>query len=328
MKYLFRFLLVASLIANLAVPTMAASPADTFPSGPINLVVAFSAGAATDVQARFTAMVAHDKQYFGQPVVVLNKPGAGGTTGWNWVIDRGTRDGLTMTAYNLPHILAQSMISNTKFNAESFEPLGNYARDPCALVVSNASPFHSLNDIVEFAKKNPKKFTSNGAGLYIGHHICSLQFAKSAGIEITYIPEKSGTDGMQSVLAGKVMATFANSADAYRMRDNFRVLAVADLERQPFLPDVPTFQELGFKEVDNTSVVYRGYALPTGTDPAIVEKAAEISYRMFQDPRVIEKFEQTGSVRALMTREESKELWKKLDSNLRVILADYIEGKK
>lgn len=114
-----------------------------------------------------------------------------------------------------------------------------------------------MNDIVEFAKKNPKKFTSNGAGLYIGHHICYLQFQKAAGIQLAYIPEKAATDGMQNVLAGKVMATFANSTDAYRMRENFRVLAVADLERQRFMPDVPTFQKLGFQEIDNTSVVYR-----------------------------------------------------------------------
>lgn len=126
MKHLFRFLLVTGLIAVIAAPAVAASAVDAYPTAPINLVVAFSAGSASDVQARFTSMVAQEAQYFGQPIAVIDKLGAGGTAGWNWLMDRGTRDGLTMAAYNLPHILAQAMINKTKFSLESFEPLGNY----------------------------------------------------------------------------------------------------------------------------------------------------------------------------------------------------------
>ncbi len=95
MRRLLATLFCAAMLFG-ATSAQAASPADAYPSGPISLVVCYTPGGATDLQARLSALVAQDPKYFGQPIVILNKPGAGGMTGWNWIMERGSKDGLTM----------------------------------------------------------------------------------------------------------------------------------------------------------------------------------------------------------------------------------------
>ena len=172
MRRLLATLFCAAMLFG-ATSAQAASPADAYPSGPISLVVCYTPGGATDLQARLSALVAQDPKYFGQPIVILNKPGAGGMTGWNWIMERGSKDGLTMTAYNMPHFIAQSIVNKTKFSVDTFEPLGNWGADPAVLIVPKDSKFKNVADLVAFAKENPGKVTINGAGLYVGHHIAT-----------------------------------------------------------------------------------------------------------------------------------------------------------
>lgn len=320
MRRLFTLLFCATLLFP-ALSVQAAGPADAYPSGPISLVVCYSPGGATDFQARITSLVAQDKNYFGRPIVIINKPGAGGMSGWNWMVERGGKDGLTMTVIQMPHFVAQSIVNKTKFNADSFEPLGNWGADPAVLVVGKNSPFKSVGDLVKFAKENPGKVTCNGAGLYVGHHIATLQLQKAAGIKLAYIPEKGGTDALQNILSGKIMAGFNNLADVYRAQDRLTILAVADVKRHEYLPDVPTLKELGY-DVDDSSVNFRGYAFPKGVDPAIVEKAARIVPAMFKDPEVIKRMKDSGSPMLVMDRDEVKELIRKKQETLKALLSD------
>ena len=300
-----------------------ADAAANYPNGPVNLVVVYTPGGATDLQARLSCLPAQDKKYFGEPFVILNKPGAGGMTGWNWMMERGSRDGQTITAYNMPHFIAQSIVyPNAKFDIDSFEPLGNWGADPAVLVVAKDSPIQSVDELVKFAKENPGKLTINGAGLYVGHHIATLQLEKDAGIKATYVPEKGGTDAMQNILSGKVMAGFNNLSDAGRAQDRLKILAIADTKRHEFLPDVPTFQELGYKGVDDTSVNFRGYAMPKGVDPAIVEKAAAIVPAMFQDPEVVKRMKDTYSPMLVLDREQVRQMFKDKQKSLEAVLKD------
>lgn len=296
MRRLLATLFCAAMLFG-ATSAQAASPADAYPSGPISLVVCYTPGGATDLQARLSALVAQDPKYFGQPIVILNKPGAGGMTGWNWIMERGSKDGLTMTAYNMPHFIAQSIVNKTKFSVDTFEPLGNWGADPAVLIVPKDSKFKNVADLVAFAKENPGKVTINGAGLYVGHHIATLQLQKATGVKMSYIPEKGGTEAIQNVLGGKVMAGFNNLADVYRSQDRLTILAIADVKRHEYLPDVPTLQELGYN-VDDASVNFRGYALPKGVDPSIVDKAAKIVPVMFHDPEVVKRMKDSGQSHA------------------------------
>ena len=122
------------------------------------------------------------KKYLGQPIVIINKPGAGGQVGWNWFVEKASKDGYNMVTYNVPHFIAQSIVYDTKYSIEDFEPVGNWGADPAVLIVGKDSPFNTLEDLSSTQRKTRKDHRS-GAGMFVGHHIAILQLAKAAGIK-------------------------------------------------------------------------------------------------------------------------------------------------
>jgi tripartite-type tricarboxylate transporter receptor subunit TctC len=318
-----KFALLTCLALLLSATAAFAAGPNGYPDGPISLVVCYSPGAATDFQARIVSMPGGNDKYFGQPIVILNKAGAGGMTGWNWMMEKAGKDGLTMTAYNLPHLVAQALVQKPKFTVESFEPLANWGSDPAVLVVAIDSPYKTVDDLVKFAKDNPKKLTMNGAGLYVGHHIATLQLQKAAKIDVTYVPEQGASDALSSLYSKTIMSGFTNLADAFRAQDRLRILAIADLERHEFLPDVPTFKELGY-DIDNTSVNFRGFAFPVGVPKEIIEYAAKVVPAMFNDPMVVQKMKESGSPLNIMSREEVQKLF----AHQKAVLTELLIEKK
>ncbi|MDR1489955.1 MAG: tripartite tricarboxylate transporter substrate binding protein [Desulfovibrio sp.] len=301
-----------------------AGAADPYPSSPISLIVAYTPGGATDFQARIVSMPAGEERYFGQPIVIVNKPGAGGMTAWNWCVEKGGKDGYTLVSYNMPHLIAQSIVSKPSFTADSFIPVANWGADPAVLIVPKKSPLKNVKEFVEYAKANPGKVTINGAGLYVGHHIATLQLEKAAGIKLTYIPEKGGTDAFQAVYSNKVMAGFNNLADAFRNTDNLNILAIADTKRHEFLPDVPTFQELGY-DIDDASVNYRGYCFVKGVSQEAVDKAIKVAPAMFNDPMVVKKMKESGSPLKVMNNVETQKMFNSQKAKLEVLLKDLVK---
>jgi tripartite-type tricarboxylate transporter receptor subunit TctC len=285
------------------------------------MVVAYSPGGATDFQARIVTMMAGLEKYLGQPIVIINKPGAGGQVGWNWCVEKGTKDGYTMLAYNVPHFIAQSIVYKTKYDIHKFEPVANWGADPAVLIVPKDSPFNTMPDLVDYAKNNPGKITVSGAGMFVGHHIALLQFQKAAGIRLTYIPEKGGVPAMQSVVGGKVKAGFNNLSDAFRNKDRIKILAIADLQRHEFLPDVKTFKEMGVA-VDDSSVNFRGVAFPKGVPQEIIDMTAAIFPKMFDDKKVIAKMKTSGSPRRVITREKVIEMFQERERYLTGLLKE------
>jgi len=292
-----------------------------YPKSPVSMIVAYSPGGATDFQARIVSMMAGLEEYLGQPIVIINKPGAGGQVGWNWVIEKGSKDGYTMTAYNVPHFIAQSIVYKTKYDINKFEPVANWGADPAVLIVPKDSPFNTAQDLIDYAKKNPGKITVTGAGMYVGHHIAFLQLSKAAGVKLTYIPEKGGVPAMQSVVAAKVKAGFNNLSDAYRNQDRIKILAVADLERHEFLPDVKTFKEMGI-DIDDSSVNFRGVAFPKGVPQDIINKCADIFPKMFNDKKVMGKMKTSGSPVRVMTRDQVIKMFQDREEYLKVLLKE------
>ena len=300
--------------------------AEDYPSRPIGVMVAYGPGGATDFQARIATLASakvnkEEKAIsLGQPVYITNKPGAGGRKGWNWFADKAPKDGYMMAAYNVPHFIAQSIVFDTKYNINNLEPVGNWGADPAVLIAGKDSPFNSAQDLVEFAKANPGKLTVSGAGKFVGHHIAHLQLAKATGADIKYVPAKGGVAALKLVKGGQVMAGFNNLSDSARSEGDIKILAVADLERHEFLPNVPTFKELGI-DIDNSSVNFRGLMVPKGTDPKIVAFLAEKTPVMFNDKKTLKKMAQTNSPVRIMNRVEVLAMWKERQSALTELLA-------
>jgi len=318
-RFFFGIVFAAFIIANLT--GFAPSSLAQYPNAPISVIVAYPPGGATDFQARIVTMMASAEKYFGQPIVIINKPGAGGQVGWNWCMEKGTKDGYTMLSYNVPHFIAQSIVYDTKYDTSKFEALANWGADPAVLIVPKDSPFNTVKDLVDYAKGNPGKVTVTGAGMFVGHHIAFLQLANAANIKMTYIPEAGGVPAMQAVIAGKVKAGFNNLADAFRSQDRLRILAIADLERHEFLPDVKTFKEMGY-EIDNASVNFRGVAFPIGVPQDIIKKCAEIFPKMFKDPAVLKKMKESGSPVKVMNREEVTKMFQSTEKSLQPLLKE------
>ena len=312
--------IITSVVAMLVISYSSGAFSQKFPDRPLSVTVAYSAGGATDFQARIVTMVAANKQYLGQPIVILNRPGAGGKVGWNYFASKAKTNGYEMAAYNVPHFIAQSIKFKTKYNINNLEPIANWGADPAVFVVGKNSPFNSIGDVVKFAKSNPGKITVSGAGLFVGHHIAFLQIQKETGVKLTYVPHKGGAPALKSVMGGQVKAGVNNLSDAFRSRKNLKILGIADNQRdKQFLPDVPTFKEQGFN-VDDSSVNFRGIMVRKGTPKAIIEKLAAQVPKMFANKRVKKQMKNGGSPLRVLSRDQVKMMWKERQAFLTELL--------
>ena len=291
-----------------------------YPDKPIGVMVAYGPGGATDFQARIATLASGKEALIGQPIYILNKPGAGGRTGWNWFASEASKDGYMLAAYNVPHFIAQSIVFDTAYNINTLEPLGNWGADPAVLIVGKDSPFNTVADLLAHADANPGAVTISGAGKFVGHHIAFLQFAKASGRDLTYIPAKGGVDALRLVKAGEVSAGFNNLSDSARSAADLKILAVADLTRHAYLPDVPTLMESGV-DVDDSSVNFRGLMVPAGTPQDVIDFLASKTPDMFNDKKTQGKMKSTNSPARVMTRDEVIAMWNERQAYLTDLLA-------
>ncbi len=310
----------ATALALLSLP--ATTSAQNYPTRPIQLTVAYSPGGATDLQARIVSLPAAGDGYLGRPIVIMNRPGAGGQVGWNWFASRAQKTGYDVAVYNLPHVLAQSIALETDYGIDNLVPIANWGADPAVLVVSRDSPILTVADFVARARQNPGEITVSGAGLYVGHHIALLELQRAADIELTYVPYPGGTPALTGVIGGQVQAGLNNLADAYRSRDRLRILAIADLERNAeFLPDVPTFIEEGL-EIGDASVNFRGIMAPQGTPPEVIDVLTRQLPALFRDEDVAMRMREAGAPMRIMNRTEVQALWQRHQVTLEELLRE------
>ena len=296
----------------------------SYPDRPVMMMVSYGAGGATDFQARIVTMTAGNEDALGMPIAIVNKSGAGGRVGWNWLATQAEADGYTLGAYNIPHFIAQSIEGGVSYSADSFEPIANWGADPAVFVVGAESEFNSMSDVVDFATANPGGLTFSGAGLFVGHHIAALQLEKAAGVKMAYIPNNAGGAGaMRAVISGEVMGGVNNLSDAFRAQaaGNVKILGIFDLERnEEFLPDVPTLMEQGY-DIDNASVNFRGVMVPAGTPQGIIDKLAATVPAMFENGRVASRMKAGGSPMHIMNREEVQAMWAARQETLEELLS-------
>ncbi len=323
MRTLIATLASATAAALMALLPMSASAQD-YPDRPVSLMVAYGAGGATDFQARIVTMVSANDDLLGQPIVIVNRPGAGGRVGWNWMATDAEPSGYQMGAYNVPHFIAQSIKGDVQYSVDSFEPIANWGADPAVFVVGADSEFDNMQEVVEYMNENPGRLTVSGAGLFVGHHIAALQIEAATGADMAYIPnDQGGAAAMKAVIAGDVMAGINNLSDAFRAREagQVKILGVADVERnEKFLPDVPTLMEQGI-DVDDSSVNFRGIMVPKGTPQDRIDFLAARIPEMFKNARVQRRMEAGGSPIRIMTRTEVQDMWAKRQTYLEDLLA-------
>ena len=245
--------------------------AQSYPTKPIRLVVPFPPGGATDILARAVAVKLTDT--WGQPVVVDNRPGAGGNIG-SELVAKAAPDGYTLEMGTVgTHAINASLYAKMPYDhVKDFAPVILVAGVPNVLVVNPSLPVNSVQELIAYAKANPGKlnFASSGSGTSI--HLSGELFKVMAGVQMTHIPYKGSAPALQDLIGGQVQLMFDNLPPSLPQikAGKLRALAVTSATRSPALPDTPTIAESGLPGYEASS--WFGVLAPAGTPPAIIAK--------------------------------------------------------
>jgi tripartite-type tricarboxylate transporter receptor subunit TctC len=244
-------------ILSLVAGSLLATSVQAAVNGPVNYIIPFGPGGESDISARLQQPFFKDK--FNQDLVISYKPGGGGAVGWS-SLNSLNGDGHTIMGVNLPHIIIKPAQKDVGFTTDSITSFYMFHFTPDALVVKADSPYQTLQDVIDAAKKTPGAITLSGSGKASANHLAQIKFDKMAGIKTTYVPFKGTGAAVAAMLGGQVKAEWGYSTVGAKQGAAVRMLAVAMEERHPLFPNVPTFKELGF---DMVGGAYRGIALPS-----------------------------------------------------------------
>jgi tripartite-type tricarboxylate transporter receptor subunit TctC len=262
-----------TLAATTLLAVCAALPlhAETYPDRPVKIIVPTVAAGTVDLVTR---VMANDlSARLGNQFFIENRSGAGNTIGSKDVAE-AKPDGYTLLMSSASgQVISPLIYKNPGYDAlKSFTPIASYAEGSVILVVNPATPFHSVADLVAYAKANPEKLSYGSAGTGTVPHLTAELFKSVAGISMVHVPYRGGALSIQDVIAGNLQLTFEASSPLlpHIKGGQLRALAVLSAKRIADLPDVPTIGEDGYPGVLSAS--WTGLFAPAGTDAAIVQK--------------------------------------------------------
>lgn len=257
-----------ALFAALTLGNPAHAQAPTWPTKPVKVVVAFTAGGTTDILARAVGQQLNER--LKQPFVIENKPGAGGNTGTEMVV-RAPADGYTLIVNSVgPIAVNPTLYPKLPYNPlVDLVPIVQIAEVPNVLVVHPSLPVKTVDEFIAHAKANPNKLNYGSTGVGTSSHLSGYILGKRAGIDTVHVPYK-GADALRDLLAGRVQFMFATIPSVKQHIDagSLRAVAVSSAKRSRSLPDVPTVAERGFPGFEAGS--WFGFFTPKGTPPEVV----------------------------------------------------------
>jgi tripartite-type tricarboxylate transporter receptor subunit TctC len=299
MKYKVAFATVTLLISIFA----GGAYPQAYPTKPVMLLVAYPAGGATDIGARILASIAEKE--LGQPIVVINKAGAGGQVGF-MELSKQKPDGYYIGFINLPSLNTMVLDPDFKaaFTMDSFTPIINQVLDPGIVYVRGDSPYKEFKDLIADARKRPGELKVGVTGILGDDHLALLMMEKAAGVKFRMVVFEGDAPHITAILGAQIDCGFLNVAGQVPKvkGGQLRALAVMDKERVKFFPDVPTMVELGYPTIISSST--RGIAGPKGMPESVVKKLQEVFKKAIEDPQHREKMDQTGLTIKVMVGDE------------------------
>ena len=273
-------------LATLASP-ISSSAQSNYPNKPINFIVPYGAGGGADSRSRQIAQKM--SVILNQPIIVDNKPGAGGNIGTEF-ISRAAPDGYTIGMGNFaPMAVNKTLFGNLRYDPEvDLTPIVLIEKGPLVLVVNPASSYKTVKEIVDAAKAKPGVLTFSSGGIGGSHQLSAELFKQSAGIDMIHVPYKSGSAGLTDLMAGNVTMMFDQmySAMPSIKAEKLRAIAITSKKRSPLLPNIPSFAEVGYPKVEVLN--WQGLIAPKGTPKVIIDKLNAAANEALKDPQLRE----------------------------------------
>jgi len=296
----------AATAAGLTLPGLAQAQTSNFPTRPIKLICPWPAAGSSDMVMR--ALADSATKVLGQQVIVENKPGAGNIVG-TAAGAKAAPDGYTLTVTGMVNTMAASLYDNVPFDiVGDFTHIVSLGEGAQWLVVRSDTGIQSLADLLERARREPGvlNYSSSGAGT-TGHLLMEL-LQRATGTRFTHVPYKGGAPALQDVLAGVLPITVVPpaGADAHVKAGKLRVLAVSSSKRTASHPDIPTFAELGYRQLTVASWV--GLSMPKGTPLEIVRKLQGAVQASLAKPALLSQLETEGMVPVVLGTEAYTQL--------------------
>jgi len=284
--------------------------ADAYPTRPIQVIVPFPPGGVADLVGRpFTAAL---EKLLKQPVVVVNKTGAGGAVGMQ-ALAASKPDGYTlMVALSSISVMPEVDVMFGRppvYKLSDFAPIALLSADPTVLVVPAKAPWKTVADFVADAKKRPNEIKYASSGVYGTMHVAMEMFAHSAGIKLRHIPTGGGGPALNALLGGHVdaIAGGPNVSIPHIKAGTLRVLAGWGDKRIPAMPDIPTFKELGYKDVE--FYIWSGFFAPAATPEPFIKTLREATAKAVQAPEFKSAMQKMDTPIAYLDAPEFKKFW-------------------
>ncbi|EYS87736.1 ABC transporter substrate-binding protein [Cupriavidus sp. SK-4] len=308
-------------IALLAACASGAAHATAYPDRPIKLIVPYAAGGTTDIIARIVGT--RLGPVLGQPVVVENRPGAGGAVGSAYAAKQPA-DGYTLVMeVESSHAVNPNVYLKTAYDpVKDFAPVSNLADVPNVLVVNPAFPATDLPSFIKLLKANPGKYSFGSSGNGGLSHMNGELFMNATGTRMLHVPYKGLGPALNDAVAGQIQVVFDNipSSSGLIQGGRLKPLAVAAKQRLKVLPNVPTYAEAGLPAMNNPS--WFGLGAPAGTPAAILDKLNGAVRQVLAEPEVIAAIEKQGAIPAPTSRKDFGDLIRAQNAHWQQVVED------
>ncbi|MEW6264613.1 MAG: tripartite tricarboxylate transporter substrate binding protein [Thermodesulfobacteriota bacterium] len=257
------------------VPAQAAD----FPAKEVQIIIPWAAGGATDLI--FRALATTTAQHLGKTVVVVNRPGGGSAVGYTEGM-KAAPDGYTLTSAVNPLTILPHQVE-TAYTYKNFDPVINVVSDPSMFLIRADAPWKSLQEFLDYAKKNPGLITVGNSGAGGGVHLVALAFEKAAGVKFNHIPFSGGGPSVTAILGGHINAVSVSPPEGVEhvKAGKLKIIALFAEKRFELFPDVPTVKEQGLNFVMG---MWRGLVAPKGTPPEVIKKLHDAFKAGMDDP--------------------------------------------
>src|SRR5436189_1074761 len=285
--------------ALLALAPLAGAVGQPYPSKPLRIIVPFTPGSATDTMAR--PIAERLSSALGQPVVVENRPGAGGTIGIN-ALAKSAPDGYTLAVVSTGHVVNPVLYASLPYDTlKDFAGVAPLASLPSVLVVAPSLGARNVKELVAMAKAKPGSFNYATAGIGSAAHISAEKFRMAVGIDAVHVPMKGSPESLTETIAGRTQFTWTPLSTAVGQIKEGRLLplAVSTPRRAPAFPDVPTIAEAGFPRGEFNFWV--GMLAPAATPRDIVQRLNSEINKLLQSDEMKDRLSKLGAEPMLMT---------------------------